>query len=373
MLSFSGFITFAANGPREKTPMVFFLLCALWAIVARRWFTAGFALSLSVLVWQPVFLVGIATALVALLALRPPELVRAAVRFVLGGLVPLAAIVIYFAAVGALNEFVQAFFLIPRQYQNPRHFADHSHVALDSLRAGFGLSLLLVPIGLVTLGVLAVVAVARRSWRDRLHISVAALFAGSLAGLAFSSYDFEKWPDLFVLLPLAAVGVGGLVTLFVTRIPPRAALALTLVAVAAGVTYAGQRSLGREDHRLVVQQHSVDAALAQLPPGASILSIEAPQPLVLSGMTNPTRNQTFSSGLDHYVDDHYPGGLRGYAAFVARDKPTLIAVSSTHGVPAWLQATITSDYQSVGQAPLWTWYARQSLGPDVLAALRSHL
>jgi hypothetical protein len=373
LLSFSGFITFATNGPREKTAMVFFLLCALWAIVGRRWFAAGFALSLSVLVWQPVFVVGVATAAVAVLALPLRELLRAAVRFVLGGSVPLAVMVVYFAAVGALNEFVQAFFLIPRQYQNPNAFAEHSHVAMASLRAGFGLSLWLVPIGLVTLGVLAIAGVAQRKWRDRLHISVAALFAGGLVGLAWTSYDFERWPDLFVLLPYAAVGVGGIVMLFVMRIPPRAALALTLVAVAAGVTYAGQRSLGRDDHRLVKQQASVDAALAQLPPGASILSIEAPQSLVLSGKTNPTRLQTFSSGLNHYVEDHYPGGLRGYGDFVAREKPTLVAIGIKHGVPSWLQPTITSDYEKVGKAPDWTWYALRSLGPDVLAALRSHV
>jgi hypothetical protein len=373
LLSFSGFITFATNGPREKTPMVFFLVCALWAIVGRRWFIAGFALSLSVLVWQPVFLVGMATAAVAVLALPLRELVRAAVRFVLGGVVPLAVMIVYFTAVGALNEFVQAFFLIPRQYQNPNHFAGHVHIALVSLRAGFGLSLWLVPIGLVTLGVLAVAAVTRPSWRDPVHISVAAIFAGSLAGLAFTSYDFERWPDLFVLLPLAAVGIGGLTTPIVTRAPPRAALALTLLPVAAGVAFAAHHSLVRNDHRLVVQQHSVDAALAQLPPDASILSIEAPQPLVLSGMTNPTRHQTFSSGLNHYVDDHYPGGLRGYGDFVARDKPTLIAIGIKHGTPTWLQPTITADYQRVGQAPLWTWYALRSLGPDVLAALHSHL
>jgi hypothetical protein len=373
MLSFSGFITYATNGPREKTPMVFFLVCALWAIVGRRWFTAGFALSLSVLVWQPVFLVGIATAAVAVLALPVRELLRAAVRFVTGGVVPLAVMIVYFAIVGALNEFVQAFFLIPRQYQNPNHFADHLHLALVSVRSGFGPSRWLIPIGMATLAVLTVVAVARRNWRDPVHASVVALFAGSLAGLAFTSYDFEKWPDLFVLLPLAAVGVGGLITPILTRVPPRVGLALTLLPVAAGVAFAAHHSLVRNDHRLVVQQHSVDAALAQLPADASILSIEAPQPLVLSGKTNPTRHQTFSSGLNHYVDDHYPGGLRGYGDFVARDQPTLIAIGIKHGTPPWLQPTITSEYEQVGKAPLWTWYALRSLGPDVLAALRSHL
>ena len=36
-LSFQGFIEYASNGPREKTPMMLFILLALWAMVHRRW------------------------------------------------------------------------------------------------------------------------------------------------------------------------------------------------------------------------------------------------------------------------------------------------------------------------------------------------
>src|SRR5688500_7315722 len=49
LLSFHGFIEYASNGPREKTPMTLFVLAALWAVVHRRWFAAGVLTSLATL------------------------------------------------------------------------------------------------------------------------------------------------------------------------------------------------------------------------------------------------------------------------------------------------------------------------------------
>ena len=48
----------------------------------------------------------------------------------------------------------------------------------------------------------------------------------------------------------------------------------------------------------------------ELPADATITSIEAPQPLVLTGRTNPTRYQMFRSGLQDYLEDTWPGGRR---------------------------------------------------------------
>ena len=67
---------------------------------------------------------------------------------------------------------------------------------------------------------------------------------------------------------------------------------------------------GRSDV-LDVQQASVDTVLAELPDDATIVSIEAPQPLVLSRGVNPTEHQMFDLGLEDYVDATWPGGTRG--------------------------------------------------------------
>ena len=55
MLAVHGFIQYASNGPREKTPMTLFSCCALWAVTHRRWFTAGVLTSLATLCLQTAF------------------------------------------------------------------------------------------------------------------------------------------------------------------------------------------------------------------------------------------------------------------------------------------------------------------------------
>jgi hypothetical protein len=126
-------------------------------------------------------------------------------------------------------------------------------------------------------------------------------------------------------------------------------------------------SLTRQDDRLDLQRASVRATLAELPDDATILSIHAPQPLVLSGKTNPTRNQMFSNGLSTYVDDTWEGGMAGFRQDMLDRQPTLIAIGKP-GRKAWAKA-FASDYQKVGCPPGWVWYANKSLGEEKLARL----
>ena len=59
-------------------------------------------------------------------------------------------------------------------------------------------------------------------------VAVAAFGAASVVGLAWTFRDFDNWRDAFLLLPLAAVGIGGIAKELSQRLPPRAALSLTL-------------------------------------------------------------------------------------------------------------------------------------------------
>ena len=89
LLSFHGFIELATYGPREKTPMVLFMLASLLAIAHQRWLTTGVLVSLATLTWQPSFFALIAAVLVAvLLAAAAPGLVAGAGPGDVGGLVP---------------------------------------------------------------------------------------------------------------------------------------------------------------------------------------------------------------------------------------------------------------------------------------------
>ncbi len=75
--------------PREKTPMVLFILASLLAIAHQRWLTTGVFVSLATLTWQPSFFPLIAAALVAvLLGLPLRAWWRALARVTVGGLIP---------------------------------------------------------------------------------------------------------------------------------------------------------------------------------------------------------------------------------------------------------------------------------------------
>ena len=83
-LGFNGFLALATFGPREKTPMVLFLLVALLAMRHRRWATFGVFVALGTLTWQPVFFVLLVIGLVAIV-LMPSGRLAALLRVVIGG------------------------------------------------------------------------------------------------------------------------------------------------------------------------------------------------------------------------------------------------------------------------------------------------
>jgi hypothetical protein len=76
----------------------------------------------------------------------------------------------------------------------------------------------------------------------------------------------------------------------------------------------------------------------------------------------------FNGGMENYVDDHFPGGLAGYARWILRTRPDFVAIGDTK-IDYWAPL-LESEYTQVGCAPAWHWYADRALGPDVLAALR---
>ena len=109
-------------------------------------------------------------------------------------------------------------------------------------------------------------------------------------------------------------------------------------------------SVSTRDDSLEDQREAIDAVLATLPPGATITSVEAPQPLVLTGRTNPTRYQMFRSGLQDYMEDTWPGGLDGFKRDLVADGPDLVATGETVSL-SWRRA-LMPDYVFVGRAPV---------------------
>jgi hypothetical protein len=370
LLSFEGFGFLASSGPREKTPMLFFVLLALWALTRARWFTAGVFVGLATLCLQ-IALFPTLAAVVAWILLGPRATwLMALLRVAAGGAATLALAVVSFIAVGALREFVDGFVLLNARYTRASPPLAKLDRVWDTLVNGFGASLWVLLGGLAALVILAAGPVWRRGLRGTTGSAlVVSSAAGAVGAVLWSLRDYDNWPDAFLLLPFGAFGAGAVIWALAPHLSPRVLVALTGTATALLTLVALLASLeGGRDQRLVAQRRSVQAVLAVLPDDATIVSVEAPQPLVLSGRTNPTRHQMFAAGLGRYVDDTWPGGTLGYFQSILDSDAELVAVGSRL-VPSW-RPRLEKEYEVVGRAPGWTWFARRSLGEDVLAELR---
>lgn len=372
LLSFQGFIRYATYGPREKTTMVLLLLCALLALAHRRWATTGCFVALATLTWQPVFFAAAAGSVTAALLL-PSGRARALLRIAVGGAVPTALTVGAFAAIGELRTFLDDFLLINAQYTRQASLLDHRGKAWDVLRAAYGWSLWVFAAGCVVLLVLAVLALARRpSARDERDPAVVGAGVALAAGLLWSLYAFNSWPDAFLLLPLAALGIGGAVACLRSWTTTRVAAAVVATWVLAATAASSAYAIGSRDDTLDQQRHDVTFVMGLLPAGATMLSVDAPQALALAQQRNPSRFQVFSGGLTAYLDHTWPGGRLGYGHWVADQAPTVIAVGGT-GSPGWLDPVLADSYQRVGHSPGWTWYLRDTVPLPVRLAVRDEL
>jgi hypothetical protein len=379
LISFHAFISLATYGPREKTPLVLFTLAALLAIAHQRWLTTGFLVALATLVWQPVFFALFSGAVVAvLLGVPVRDWWRAAVRIAIGGLVPAVVTVASYAAIGQLPIFWESFVLINAKYTTKaaHTLLSSADVSWRSLNAGFGASVWLLVGGAVAM-VVAGVAVLWRP-REPRTAAVAASGAGCLIALLWTFRAFDAWPDAFLVLPFTAIGIGAVMGAIAARVSPKVAVgvvvALSLACTATATAYA----VSDRNERLNGQRRATATVLRVLP-DATIFSVNAPQPLVISGQRQGTRFHAFGNGMTPYIRDTFPGGLRGYAQYIEDHDLTVIALgkkrwgltrtTAPSDVPSWLAPELERSYERVGDAPGWTWYARRDLGADELQKL----
>lgn len=348
-LAFREFLVLASDGPREKTTMVLFLLCALLLVVRRRWLGAGACTALATLAWQPVLAVAVVAAAIGIAT--GPRPVRAAGAYVAGGVVPTAAVAAYFAAHGDLGRAVDGFLVVNLDTEQPSVVGEPRQT-WHLLWQGYHLSLWLALAGLVAV---VVVAAARRT------VPLAVVAGGALAGAAWTTYAVNGAPDLFVLLPFSAVGVAAAVVTLAEALGPRAGSVLIGVVTAACVVLAVVEGVQTHTDGLLRERADVRAVLAAAPPGATVLSLDAPEVLALSGRSNPSPYQLFNAGMRTYLDSALPGGLPAFAAGIAAEHPTLIA-SRTRGLPGWARPALHAAYRCAGRGPDWTWWIARSAG-----------
>jgi hypothetical protein len=367
-LTFLEYLELAASGPREKTTMVVFMLAAMILLGRRRWLAAGLFTALATLTWQPVLavlLVAFAAAVVVAGAGRR----RALTSFLAGGLIPSTLTVAYFLAQGALHTAIDGFIVVNLTTHQPGVLSEPGDT-WQKLWAGYSYSLLVAIAGLV--GVLALAARASRrvGGRDPSAERLVVVGAGTLAGTVWTLNVINGAPDLFVLLPFAALGVTGVLLLALSHVPRRLAAGVVVLVTLVGVTSAGAEAVATRSDLLARERADVHAVLDTEPPGATVVSVDAPEVLALAGRDNPTSLQLFDPPMETYLDRHLVGGLTGYGAVLRRLHPTFVAVGDEYD-GWWLVSMLQQDYRPVGRAGPWTWYISRSAGRQAWA--RAHL
>ena len=371
LLCIEGFSIYATDGPREKTSLVLFVLLASLAIVHQRWFATGFFIALATLTWQPVFFAVAAGAAVAALVGQRTGKLKALVGIAVGGIVPTIITVGAYVAIGKFQVFLDDFLIINAEYTRQTSLFDNGSAIWSFMVDAYGWSLWVLLGGMVVQFVLAVAAwrsPARRTPLGAAQVGFGVVF---IVGLLWSLKAFNGFPDAFFLLPESIIGVGGIVAVLAKRLPGRVVLAVTVAWAVAVTALAVNWSLTNRDDGLVEQRADVEAVMGLLPSDATMVTVEAPQPLVLAHKRNLSVYQLFGNGLIDYVEATWPGGIAGYARWIQEKSPTVITVGDD-GPPDWLRPVL-GGYSRVGNSGKWAWYLNRDLGNTTLQQARDVL
>jgi hypothetical protein len=338
--SFRGFAADALSGPDAKTPGIMFAVLTMVLLIRRRWIWAGVCGAVAFLVWQPL-LIYLGAALV--LASRRRLVVA-------GAALPIVATGLYFLLTGALGDFVQAAFAFPVTglHRTPEtlgqrlgHIAAtvHDHYQGDVVQFWAGLALL---------PLLAAAAMWRRRFRDPLVTLVLPTFA---AIAVFSAIDFQGYPDVYPLLPYAALGIGGTVALVLRRLrlPALRPVAIAATAVIAAIAWTQFSSDPAAGDVLAGQQAEAGQIQRLAGRHGTIYALGDPTPLVLTDRPSPSRFVFLASGVAAWEIARTPGGFPGWMREIQASHPAVIVVHSWRGpieqrAAAWLHARYRSGF-----------------------------
>lgn len=352
--SFEGYAAESLRGPDAHAPGILMAVVAMLLMARQRWFLAGAASAVAFLTWQPLFVFPAVAVGAALACSQPRTRLRNGGLAVAGGAVPTVLVAAYFAWAGALGKFVESAFVFPLTGIHRGHSTQWErwqHIGLV-VETYYRFSGVLFWVGLVCLVVLTVAFVVRQraAWRQALvNPLVCVVMVTGLAEAAYASVDFQSYPDLFALLPYAALGLGGAAAAAVHALRGRlAALVTGVVLVALLVLTAFSWSWftadPRNDGAFVGQRSSGCAVNRLLSGGGTLYALGDPGPLVLTHRRNPDRYVYLQSGVDAWKVAHTPGGFDGWTKQIQRVDPTVVTLGGWHTaitrqMTAWLRST----------------------------------
>jgi hypothetical protein len=373
-MSFRGFAIDALTGPDAKTPGILFAVLSMALVVHRRWFWGAFLGSLAFLVWQPLLIYAAVAVVWAIVASEAADRWRSGARALAGAVIPVAATVLYFLLAGALPKFIEAALVFPFTgvQRGQETVGDRIDRIVFVVNRDYGNTRVLFWGGLLLM--LALFAVALARGRSRLmgvvtEPYVGVVIATFLGIAAFTLSDFQGYPDLYPLLPYAAIGLGGVVALVEGRTSGArlrragGAVALAGVAILVGLSwhwYAGEHGGGGRP--LWAERQDAAKLNRALDPGETLYALGDPTPLVLTGRRNASRFIYLNSGVGAWVIHHTRGGLAGWKAQILSSNPAVVTIADWNTATAdkvrpWLR----SIYGSGTYLGRWLVFAKPAI------------
>ena len=359
--AFQGFAIDAVTGPNAKMPGVLCAVVALYFLARRQWFWAAFLGSVAGVVWQPFAIYSALAVLAAPVAAGQGRRLTAFAVTALASAIPVATVTGYFLATGTLGRLVEAALVFPaiglqRGHESaPERLAHIAGVVTDD----YGFSGILFWVGILALVVVLAVRLLRGRHELRRSMSDPLLYAVLPTLLVFvglSATDFQGYPDLYPLLPYAALGCGAVAAADLTwwRVE-RHRTAMTAGALAAVVLLTGGSAVlfasEHADGDRLGRQQRADACAIELLLGSdgTLYALGDPTPLVLTHRRNPDRFIYLGSGVGNWRVAHTRGGAAGWYAQILAAHPSVIVLGGWNSAlarrtEAWLSANYDAAY-----------------------------
>lgn len=372
--TFRGYAADAIAGPDAKTPGIFFAVLSMYLLARRQWFWGGLVGSLAVLVWQPLLIFPVLAIVLAFVFARAGARWRAGGIALAGGLLPLAATCIYFAAAGAFSEFFASAFAYPLTgVTGPSETWFHRlHWIGHIVRTYYQASGVLFALGVVllVLVVAALLVTHRRSLRTAVADPVfCVVFVSAVANFGYASLDFQGYPDVFPLLPYAALGIGGAVALGQRALAgTRARTALTAAATVGALVFAGFSwswfGTDKMNNSELLVQSRVGCGVDRIATAAHpFWALGDPTLLVTSNRRNPDRYIYLNQGIAKWRIVHNAGGFGAWRREVFAAQPSIVVLHTWAGpLRAKMQTALhRHHYRRVAIGPYRMFLSRQAL------------
>ncbi len=331
------FTEWMVTGTEPKLPMILFGLFSLLLIAKRKPFWAGLFSMLACLCWQPgLMFTGVAVLMFSRYLTNWRDL--AAMKVLLGALVPLAVLLLYFYSIGALADFWTWTVVY-----NLRVYAPETAKGIGetvgllwrvSVRV-FRWDLVLVALSVAGLVLFAIERVKARLKDGKAFESPClhedAIVILPLIYLAFCLINFQSGPDLIPLFPFIGMFGGWFIVKlgearsarrFARNLPAAALVVLFALIIFRSLIYKVESELTLQD-----QEKEFAAISRVLAPDDRIYVHGTVEILVLLNKPNLNPYIFLDRGKDDWIAKQAPGGFRAIIDEMESSSPKVVAIS----------------------------------------------